>query len=281
MPSGLDHAVGSRKNSIRGVSRGRTVSDRGASSGRSPHGGLYLLFRKGERPDSARVSAVVQGMGHISVSHVPEAGENARAGATWLELLIDGMTFDLLGLTPGKPADLPETNFRFDCPAGFELESHSALLLVPGPHLLAGANSQPVVRSQAALGTALLDALPGSAALIWGPSQAVMGADYFRSTVAAWLAGGPFPALGLTAFRETLDNAIQSVGLAHFTGQEVRLEPALAADRADAVRLAIRLVDQLVSAGKLERRERITAPDGGTLRLEPSANGRFVRVFPN
>ena len=51
-------------------------------------------------------------------------------------------------------------------------------------------------------------------------------------------------------------------------------------DRADAVRLAVRLVNLLVGTGKLADTQRITAPDGGTLRLEPSANGRFVRVFP-
>lgn len=219
-------------------------------------------------------------MARISVSHHPAAGVGEASGSGWLELLIDGMTFDLTGLAPRKPADLPEVNFRFDCPADFSIERHSAIRLVAGPHLTAGAGSQPVVRAQAALGSALAEALPGAVAFAWGPAQSVAGTEYFRSAVAAWLAGGPFPALGLTAFRSTLDDGIQSVGLAHFTGQEVRLEPALVTDSADAVRLAIRLVNQLVGSGKLARRERITAPDGGTLLLEPSANGRFVRVFP-
>lgn len=260
--------------------RGGPVSTREESTGGSERAGLYLLFPREERPDAARVAEAVESLARVSVSHDPAAEGGEASGGGWLELLIDGMTFDLTGLAPARPAGLPEVNFRFDCPADFPLERHSAVRLVAGPHLTAGAGSQPVVRAQAALGSALAEALPGVAAFAWEPAQSITGAEFFRSAVAAWLAGGPFPALGLTAFRSTLDEGIQSVGLAHFTGQEVRLEPALVTDPADAVRLAIRLVNQLVGTGKLARSERITAPDGGMLLLEPSANGRFVRVFP-
>lgn len=190
------------------------------------------------------------------------------------------MTFDLAGLAPGRSAAVPETHYRFDCPGDLLPERCAAVSLVPGPHLAAGAGTQPVVRAHAALAAVLAEDLPSTVAIVWGPSQSIMGTGYFRSTVAAWLNGGPFPALGLTSFRATMDEGIQSVGLAHFTGQELRLEPALVADRAEAVRLGVRLVNHLVAAGALKSGESIAAPDGRTLRLEPSANGRFVRVFP-
>lgn len=256
------------------------VSSRADTTGRRERAGLYLFFASGERPDVTRVTEAIDRLPQTSVSHVPDRAETAQHGINWMELLIDGMTFDLTGVAPGKPADSPDLAFRFDCPPEFLVERHSAVRLAPGPHLAAGAGSQPVVRSQAALASTLSEALPEVAALAWGPSQSLMGPAYFRSTVAAWLDGGPFPALALTAFRTTIDDAIQSVGLDHFTGQEVRLEPELVTDRADAIRLAVRLVNLLVGAGRLSDRERIVAPDGRTLRLEPSANGRFVRVFP-
>jgi hypothetical protein len=107
-----------------------------------------------------------------------------------------------------------------------------------------------------------------------------MGARYFCSVIDEWTAGGAFPALALTAFRPTIDEGLQSVGLSFLTGQEVRLEPALVTDRTAATRLGVRLVNLLVGVGRLDAPELITAPEGGRLRLEPSANGRFVRVFP-
>lgn len=190
------------------------------------------------------------------------------------------MTFDLTGLAPADPALLPPLEHRFDCPADLLESRQVALRLAPGPHLVGGANSLPVVRTMAGLAATLARALPDMQALAWAPAASLIGPGFFASTVDAWLDGGPFPALGFTAFRPTLDEGLQSVGLAFFTGQELRIEPALAADRAAATRLGVRLVNLLVSAGPLAATEQVTAPDGASLRLEPSPNGRFVRVYP-
>jgi hypothetical protein len=241
---------------------------------------LFLLFGQGTRPDAPRLAAAIASVPRVSISHSPASASEGDRERQWLELLLDGMTFDLSGLAPGAPAGLPALEYLFDCPDD-PLEGRSAaLVLVPGPHLSAGAGSLPVVRAQVGLGALLARALPEVVALAWAPARSVIGREFFCTTVEAWLGGGPFPALGLTAFRPTIDEGLQSVGLAYLTGQEVRLEPALVADRAAATRLAVRLVNMLVSTGPLERADRITGPDGGVLSLEPSANGKFVRVFP-
>ena len=86
-------------------------------------------------------------------------------------------------------------------------------------------------------------------------------------------------ALGLLAFRETVDSALQSVGLEYWIGQELRLEPPLSADEIAATRLGVRLVNHMVLAGTLESEDRITAPDGRPLVLRPSGNGKFIRVW--
>ena len=95
----------------------------------------------------------------------------------------------------------------------------------------------------------------------------------------AYLEGGAFPALGLVAFHETLDGGLQSHGLSHLIGQELRIEPDLASDKILATRLAVRLINQLVLSGTVQCVEEVVAPDGRVICLEPSPNARFVRVW--
>ena len=83
----------------------------------------------------------------------------------------------------------------------------------------------------------------------------------------------------LTSFKEGPDGAIQSRGLSVITGQELRIEPEVEPDMQSAHRLAIRLTSQLILREPMSHAEAITAPDGGTLKLEPSPNGRFIRVW--
>lgn len=228
----------------------------------------------------ARIREAVESQERIAISHDPASGRTASDPPGWIELLRDGMTFDLSGLAPADPAPLPALEHRFDCPEDLLESRKAALRLAPGPHLVAGGHSLPVVRTMAGLAAALVRALPDVRAVAWAPAASLIGPGFFASTVEAWLAGGPFPALGFTAFRATVDEGLQSVGLAHFTGQELRIEPDLAADRTAATRLGVRLVNLLVGVGPLKASERVTGLDGAPLRLDPSPNGRYVRVYP-
>ncbi len=116
-------------------------------------------------------------------------------------------------------------------------------------------------------------------AVCWGPSRSVIGRRYFESVVSAWLDGGPFPALGLTAFGEMPDGALQSVGLAFWIGQELRIEPPLSRDKVAAARLGVRLVNQLVLTGGITDDERIIAPDGSPLVLRASRDRALISVW--
>jgi hypothetical protein len=116
-------------------------------------------------------------------------------------------------------------------------------------------------------------------AVAWGPAGAMIGRRFFESATSAWLDGGPFPALGLTAFVETPDSAIESVGLAFWIGQELRIEPPLVSDRVAATRLGIRLVNHLVLAGGLAEDDHIVAPDGTRLVLRPSRSRAIISVW--
>lgn len=111
--------------------------------------------------------------------------------------------------------------------------------------------------------------------------MSVIGRRFFESVATAWLEGGAFPALGLTAFRETVDGALQSVGLDFWIGQELRLEPPISHDKVAATRLGVRLINQLILVGAMTQAERVTAPDGSRLVMRPSTNGKFIRVWPD
>lgn len=207
------------------------------------------------------------------------AAESGVADHNWIELLRDGLTFDLVGLAPGEAYGFPSIEQCFDLEAQPNDFRSEALYLFPGQHLAGGARSLPVVKGLIALARDLTHHFDNLEAVVWPASQSAIGRRFFESVATAWLDGGPFPALGLTAFRTTVDGALQSVGLGFWIGQELRLEPPLSADKVAATRLGVRLVNHMVLAGTLENEERITAPDGRPLVLRPSGNRKFIRVW--
>jgi hypothetical protein len=259
-------------------------------SQRAHHAELHLLFAKGKRPDRHAVRAFADRLPAVSVSHDPAARSAADAAAAhpeavwpgqleWLELLRDGLTFDLSGLAPGPSGAFPALSHRFDLPALPTPGEYEAMVLRPGPHLAEGAGSLPLMRELLALGCDIVRQLDGVLAVGWGPAATAIGRRYFESVTSAWLDGGPFPALGLTAFAEAADDALESVGLAFWIGQELRIEPPLSADRVAATRLGIRLVNHLVLAGGLTEDDRIIAPDGSRLVLRPSRSRALINVW--
>jgi len=259
--------------------------------------GLYLLFASGKRPDRDSIRHFAERHPAASLSHDPFerpapdfVGELAVGDApastsldsdevAWIELLREGLTFDLQGLKPGRACPVPLVEHLFDMEDAPAISACEGMRLMPGPHLAGGERTVPVIRGMIALARDLAHHYDDLAAIVWPPARSAIGRRFFESTVTAWLEGGAFPALGLTAFREDVDGGLQSVGLEHWIGQELRIEPPLSADRAAATRLGVRLVNQLVLVGGLEESERIIAPDGTRLILRPSRNGRFIRVW--
>jgi hypothetical protein len=275
--------------------------------------GLYLLFEKGRRPSAAAIHAFAAASGKVSVSHDPVGIESSLVGnpsdvtlpnavtdagvlpleKQWVEVLRDGLTFDLAGLAPGPACTPAAIRHWFDwngAPAAdhgagddpaadpHAADPHEAIRLSPGPHVHSGAGSVPVLRSMVALARDLALFFEELSAVVWPPSGSLIGRRFFESTATAWLDGGPFPALGLTAFAPAPDGALETTGLALWIGQELRIEPALAQDRVAATRLGVRLVNHLVMLGGLRGEERVIAPDGSRLVMVPTPTGQLVRV---
>lgn len=262
--------------------------------------GLFLLFAAGKRPTRAALRDFAKAQRAVSLTYDPSeddylqivgSGEAERPVASprasvpdvaeevWVELLREGLTFDLVGLAPGARAEFPVIEHRFDMESLPTALRFEALQLAPGQHLTGGQRSVPVLKGLIALARDITHHFDDLEAVVWPASQSAIGRRFFESVATAWLDGGPFPALGLTAFRETMDGALQSVGLAFWIGQELRIEPPLSNDKVAATRLGVRLINHLVLAGGLEKDERITAPDGRKLVLRPSGNRKFVRVW--
>ena len=237
--------------------------------------GLSLLFPAGHRPTAGDVCRLAEssaaGVLPFSVSHLPD-GEPG-----WLEILSLGLTYDLTGLSPGPAEIFPSIRHRYGLPDSFG-GAIEAIGLYPGEHLGEGANLLPVVRVMTGLAAGLLG-LAQAQAVVWHPAGTALGPDAFRQAIGAWLAGGAFPALGLTALVREADGALRSEGLAFFTGQELRVEPTCGKTPSEAGKIAIRLVHRLVDSEPVLSRQIFTGPNGERLIAEPREGGRVVRVW--
>lgn len=256
-----------------------------SQSHRASDAELHLLFAVGKRPDRLAVRACTGRLPSLSVSHdpVPDDAPDPEAlwpaQLHWIELLRDGLTFDLSGLAPGPAASFPDLAHRFDLPTVPASGDCEAVALRLGPHLAVGGNSQPLLRGMLAVACDLVRQFEDCRAIAWVPAGTAISPRFFESVVSAWLDGGPFPALGLTAFVEAADGALESVGLGFWIGQELRIEHPLSADRIAATRLGVRLVNHLVLIGGLAEDDWIVAPDGSRLVLRPSRNRALISVW--
>ena len=244
---------------------------------------MYLLFAPGKRPTRAAINSFVENQAATSIAHdplaldAPEQDPNHSA-SHWVELLRDGLTFDLDGLLPGDACAFPVPQHLFDLGQNSDPRQLEALKLLPGSHLAGAATVMPVARGMMALARDLVRHFVDAEAVIWPPSESAIGRQFFESSITAWLEGGPFPALGLIAYREVEGGSLQTVGLDYWIGQELRLEASLTADKVHATRLGVRIVNQLVLIGKLEQSERVIGPDGAHLLLRPSTDRKLVHV---
>ena len=254
-----------------------------------------MLFAAGKRPsaDNVEQALALPDASQLS-SEPPRQGHRGQGGHRgqiaarissqrgraegWLEILANGLTFDLDGLEPGPPQATPDARhfFGLSRDAGsFEFE---AVAMFPGPHLAGAAAMVPVVRTMAAVAGALAVEL-GALAVCWQPAGSWMDVQYFARVVEGWSTGGAFPALGLTGIERTQDGGVESDGLAFFIGQELRVEARRGEAAADTVKLAARVIDHLVNHGAISGREALVGPTGEALLVEPSADGRYVQVW--
>jgi hypothetical protein len=231
--------------------------------------GLSLLFAPGARAGLANLRSALETC-QMQVQLV-----RADEGSGTAELVASGLTFEVDGLAPGigEPAGLPRDSYGFaDVPRS---EAVEAVRLFPGHALSGGLSQMPVVRALLALAAELVVGLPVQA-VYWHPADTAIEPRLFSRSVLAWLAGGTFPAQGLTALSALADGSVVSRGLAHFVGQEMTLR---AASAPDALKLAAHVVDQIVRTGPLQAYAEWRLQDV-VLCAEPAREARQILVWP-
>lgn len=227
-----------------------------------------LFYRAGEVPGVDDIIAASQHSGAFAVSHVPPAEQG------WMELLRDGLTFDLNGLSDGAPIDTPGV----DQALGVSLDALGgarALVLSPGPHLAGAGRLLPVIRVGVEL---VLDlARIGSPLAIgWIPARNAIAPSWFQKAAGPWLDGGPFPAMALVSFRHDADGAIGSTGLKFLIGQEFQLSGNGSGGREYLMKVAVRLVDWLVAHGPVSAPSEAVLAGTGAVFLEAADSTRIV-----
>lgn len=237
--------------------------------------GLSLLFANGKRPGADEIVRLIEASEIAgAAAHVSYRPPDDSEGL--LELLVSGLTFDLVGLSPAPAPALPPRAHLFGLSAQDLRDGLEAITLVPGHHLSGGPAMIPVV--QAMLGLAGHIALPlDVAAVCWHPAQSWMEPQYFSRVALGWLSGGPFPALGLTALEHTAGGA-RSHGLAFFAGQELLVRRRAGESPADTAKLAVRIIDFVIANGPFRRATELQGPDGELLRVVPAAFGKQVTI---
>lgn len=240
--------------------------------------GLAVTFAAGHRPGVAEIAhlAAEGGQSHPSrigfaITHQPEKVEG------WLELLAGGLTFDLSGLAPAKALDSPLPGRHFGLPSDFVSNTDEAIRLVPGPHLAGGGALLPVVRMMVAIGSNLAG-LAGVRAVSWLPAATWIEPILFSRMADQWLAGGAFPALGLTALNRRADGIVETHGLAFFIGRECRFSADLTASPEATAKLAVRVIHMLVEGPALVQATVITGPDGEEFIARPGTHDGWIHI---
>jgi hypothetical protein len=225
-----------------------------------------MVFDPALRPALSDIVALAQRQGAFDVTHRDAASGQA-------ELLRDGLAFDGLGVAPGAPLSMDTDLQHVALPGDFAMAGHALITLAPGTQLDGAAQSMPVVRTLCGLMLALGD-LPGLRAVAWLPARLALSPAWFAEAVGAWLKGGPFPALALTALARS-ERGLASRGLAYFVGQEFLFSGKDGILREADARGAVRLTDWLVAHGPVDRRCEVELPGFGTVLLEPDGPERL------
>lgn len=233
--------------------------------------GVSFLFAPDERPDGAAWCEALD----ACQARVRMVREDSSDGSA--ELVLNGLTFDVVGLLPAAAASALTAIEAHDLAAEGAAGELEAVRMFPGHHLSGGLSMLPVVRALTALAAEMAVKLPVRA-VVWHPSHVLVEPQAFAHATLAWLSGGAFPAQALTSLTKHADGSVVSRGLGHFTGQEATLGAKPGETDEQAMRLAACVIDYLVLHGPMNEITE-TALDGEALCFEPARRGDHVWVW--
>ncbi|WP_109797839.1 hypothetical protein [Novosphingobium sp.] len=213
----------------------------------------------------------------IDASVIDASGGGAAVPAGkvgWLELLKDGLTFDLKGLSGGNPVPQPDVAAHLGVTAA-DLQDKAVLTLAPGPHLAGAERLLPVIRVTAALLRDLVRTGAASA-VVWLPARLAVRTDLFEKAVSPWLEGGPFPTPALVALHRETSGKLRTEGLKFLINQELIIESDSGGASVALPKVAMRLVDWLVAHGPLSGPTEAVLAGTGAVFLEVEGGGPIL-----
>ena len=243
-----------------------------ASAIRNP--GLWFLIDGPILPSPAVVGGLFANA-IIPESEADTAGTGDKVLAT---VISGGLTFDLTGCVIDRARLRADGAARSDLAPLSRIGATQAVVVRPGPHIASVAAAPIVVRGMATVGEVLARRLSAVARIYWPPSGWSTCTEEYVRTAGLWTESGAFPGPGIIQFRPAMGGALQSSGLAHFTGQELRIEGDLAPEGQHDRQRADRLAADLAVRSRVTSSETYHCALGTSIRIAPSANGRYVRA---
>ena len=206
------------------------------------------------------------------------AGDPTHGDGTGLEVIVDGLSFDIQGLGPGVPTAHPEIGHYADGAIDLATSEVEVVALTPAPNISLASGELPIVQAMMELAVGLTTAWTRSIAVVWGPGRVAATPGFFSSAVARWVRGGPFPTQALVGFAENGEETLRSEGAAFFVGQEIEVTGSIARATDMARGIGARVFNHLLLNGRLNDVAHIQGRDGTVLRLAPTGDGAWLRV---
>lgn len=166
------------------------------------------------------------------------------------KLYHNAMTFDLSWADPSVSADIDYSEYR-QILLNRNLTKLNRLHLSIGNHIVQDRINLPVFETFVDLSQIIGEAVHAKA-IVWRPARNVIGFDYFADAINRFMDGGPFPVLGFIDLQELNNDRYETHGLTYFAGYELRLQtlPDLTANM--AMRIMVRLVNDIIMNGDFD-----------------------------
>jgi hypothetical protein len=163
------------------------------------------------------------------------------------KLYLNAMTFDLNWTAPTGSADANHLEYR-QILLNSDLSKFNRISLCIGNHIVQDRISLPVFETYAELGRLIAKAVD-AVAIAWRPSGNAIGIDYYADAISRFMRGGPFPVLGFIDLQEAGNHIYQTYGLGYFAGYELRLHALPGVTTNMAMRIMVRLVNDIIING--------------------------------
>ncbi|WP_438726311.1 hypothetical protein ACR9YC_08490 [Parasphingorhabdus sp. DH2-15] len=153
-----------------------------------------------------------------------------------------------VGFTAQSSSVLPKEAIYRQILGNHDLSKLNRLGISLGKHVAQQRFSLPVFETLAEAGRILGKALQAKA-IGWSASRNAMGFDYYNDVVQRFVNGGVFPVLGFVGLIDLANNIYETEGLSRFSGYELRLTALPDVPVNIAMRILVRLVNDIIMQG--------------------------------